>query len=108
MQAEEELERQEQELQQRLTHFKQQDQKVNEERAAQGLPPLETLDPPPEVKETANESEPLAAEGMEVEEAKVEEPVVKEEKMEVEEGEGGAAEIKPIILLSGVESAHRK
>ena len=82
--------------------------KVNEERAAQGLPPLETLEPPPEVKETNNESEPLGSEGMEVEEAKVEEPVVKEEQMEVEEGEGGAAEIKPIILLSGVESAHRK
>ena len=30
------------------------------------------------------------------------------EKMEVEEGEGGAADVKPIILLSGVESAHRK
>ena len=45
---------------------------------------------------------------MEVEEAKVEEPVVKEEQMEVEENGGGAAEIKPIILLSGVESVHRK
>merc|ERR1719412_2340413 len=35
--------------------------KVNEERAAQGLPPLETLEPPPEVKESINESEPLGA-----------------------------------------------
>jgi len=82
--------------------------KVNEERAAQGLPPLETLEPPPVVKDPIPEAESLGAEGMEVEEAKVEEPVVKEEQMEVEEGEGGAAEVKPIILLSGVESAHRK
>ena len=82
--------------------------KVNEERAAQGLPPLETLEPPPAVKDPIPEAESLGAEGMEVEEAKVEEPVVKEEQMEVEEGEGGAAEVKPIILLSGVESAHRK
>ena len=72
------------------------------------MPPLETLEPPPVVKDPNPEAESLGAEGMEVEEAKVEEPVVKEEQMEVEEGEGGAAEVKPIILLSGVESAHRK
>ena len=89
--------------------------KVNEERAAQGLPPLETLDPPEAKEKKADEAEAEVApkeeekakEPMEVEGPKTEaETVVKEEKMEVEEGEGAAS--KPVILLSGVDGEQRK
>jgi hypothetical protein len=84
---------------------------LNEERAAQGLPPLDTLPVPEPLAEL-----PVEKEKMEVEESvmngpKEEEAVVKENdiKMEVEEGgEGAEVEKKPVVLLSGAESEQRK
>ena len=75
--------------------------KVNEERAAQGLPPLDTLEPPEAKAERREEGE-----GMEVEERKEEEAVVKEENMEVEQDKQDGD--KPVILLSAVESDQKK
>merc|ERR1719319_2065666 len=72
---------------------KQRQEREEEERAAQGLPPLETLDPPEAKEQKAEEAEAevepkeeeKAKEQMEVEGPKTEdEAVVKEEKMEVE------------------------